>query len=76
MSVNKNLVDLFQARMFDSSLGNSLSLERAYLYMGFFFDIGDVSWAVCSCLAVLSQCEGLYVQCAVHNFGSISSYSC
>lgn len=42
MSVNKNLflADLFQAGMFNSSLGNSLSLECAHLYMGFFLTLG------------------------------------
>lgn len=42
MSVNKNLflADLFQAKMFNSALGTSLSLECAYLYMGGFFTWG------------------------------------
>lgn len=42
MNVNKNLflADLFQASMLNSSLGSSLSLECALLYMGFFLTLG------------------------------------
>lgn len=42
MSVNKNvfLADLFQAGMFHSSLGNSLSPECAHLHTGCFLTLG------------------------------------
>lgn len=60
MSVNKNvfLADLFQDGMFNSSPGNSLSLECAHLYMGCFLTLGmDLGLLPCS---AQPACEGLH----------------
>lgn len=62
MSVNKNvfLADLFQAGMFNSSPGNSLSLECAHLYMGCFLTLG-MDLGLLPCVAQ-PACEGLHRQ--------------